>query len=377
MQTASVPVAIPKTKSFMEIVNKAITLNQQDAQFQALVDKYEGKMKRMVIDALNKIHDSIKLQDLANLIAQNASESSILAALGISKYEAILGPVLTTIGRVMNDAGNLAVLHGAAGITGGPKIVARYDQTDPYAVEYLRNDAAQLVTAVTGDIKQQIRDTMADALYVGSKTPMAAARELRDFVGLTDRQAVALRNYRNYLINGDSRAVQRDIGGNAERIVSAAFRNGTMTPAKIASLVEAYRKRLLMARSGTIAATETFRAANTGAMVAWRQMADEVEDASSLRRFWVATNDGHTRDAHLAIVEMNEKGVGMDEPFQSPLGPIMYPGDPNAVAANSINCRCRFVVRYVDLPLGFLPPTQAGRSYLPTSPGFINQTRRG
>jgi hypothetical protein len=56
---------------------------------------------------------------------------------------------------------------------------------------------------------------------------------------------------------------------------------------------------------------------------------------------------------------MNERGVGHAEPFASPLGPILYPGDPNALAANTIQCRCAVFARIID------------RGLLPSSPGAV------
>lgn len=53
---------------------------------------------------------------------------------------------------------------------------------------------------------------------------------------------------------------------------------------------------------------------------------------------WIATIDGHIRDAHR---DLDGQHVKPGEPFKSILGDIMFPGDPNADPANVYNCRCK------------------------------------
>jgi hypothetical protein len=73
-------------------------------------------------------------------------------------------------------------------------------------------------------------------------------------------------------------------------------------------------------------------------------------DTGRLRRFWVKTNDSRTRDAHRAVPDMNPEGVGMDEPYRTPLGPLMFPRDPNGSGANTIQCRCAERYALADAP---------------------------
>ena len=56
-----------------------------------------------------------------------------------------------------------------------------------------------------------------------------------------------------------------------------------------------------------------------------------------LKREWIATSDGRTRDWHR---ELDGVTAAVDEPFENAIGKIMYPGDPSADGANVWNCRC-------------------------------------
>jgi len=76
-------------------------------------------------------------------------------------------------------------------------------------------------------------------------------------------------------------------------------------------------------------------AQNAGRIEGMRQARDELN--IPVKKRWLATLDSHTRDAH---ADLDGKEADIDEPFNSILGPIMYPGDPDAVPANVYNCRC-------------------------------------
>ena len=59
-------------------------------------------------------------------------------------------------------------------------------------------------------------------------------------------------------------------------------------------------------------------------------------------KVWVAAHDSRTREAHIAL---DGKEAEVDDPFDSELGEIMYPGDPDAEPALTYNCRCSLMYR--------------------------------
>ena len=91
------------------------------------------------------------------------------------------------------------------------------------------------------------------------------------------------------------------------------------------------------------------RTAMTGAQNAGRQLAMEasVDQGITVLKVWIATLDERTRDAH---ADLDGQIVDVKEPFDSELGPIMYPGDPAADDANVWNCRCTLGYEYPDSP---------------------------
>ena len=87
------------------------------------------------------------------------------------------------------------------------------------------------------------------------------------------------------------------------------------------------------------------RTAMTGAQNAGRLQAMRESNRQGIvcLKLWIAVGDDRTRDAHL---ELDGHTAPVNEPFQSTLGPIMFPGDPNASDENIWNCRCALGYEY-------------------------------
>lgn len=76
-------------------------------------------------------------------------------------------------------------------------------------------------------------------------------------------------------------------------------------------------------------------AMNAGSLMAMENARDKY--GIELQKRWMATLDDRTRDSH---ARLDGQVQDIDEPFDSLLGPIMWPGDPDAEPANVWNCRC-------------------------------------
>ena len=98
--------------------------------------------------------------------------------------------------------------------------------------------------------------------------------------------------------------------------------------------------------SNQAAATRAARTLVTEAENKGRQDSYEraKKDGVMLQRKWIATYDMRTRHAHAML---DGKLAEVDEPFESELGPIMFPGDHTAHPSNVYNCRCTMGVKYM------------------------------
>lgn len=93
-------------------------------------------------------------------------------------------------------------------------------------------------------------------------------------------------------------------------------------------------------RMALFARTGITEAQNAGRI---QQMKDAEDLGVEVKKQWLATLDSRTRDAHRQL-DGQEKDI--DEPFESDLGKIRFPGDPQAHPANVYNCRCTLISVY-------------------------------
>jgi len=76
-------------------------------------------------------------------------------------------------------------------------------------------------------------------------------------------------------------------------------------------------------------------------------MHDSKKRGIYCKKVWLAVGDDRTREAH---EELDGQTAEIDQPFDSILGEIMYPGDPAASDENVWNCRCALGYEYPDPP---------------------------
>jgi uncharacterized protein with gpF-like domain len=66
-----------------------------------------------------------------------------------------------------------------------------------------------------------------------------------------------------------------------------------------------------------------------------------------VKKQWLATLDGHTRDAHR---DLDGQVRDVDKPFDSSMGKIRFPGDATAFPGLVWNCRCTLIYVYPKYP---------------------------
>ena len=244
------------------------------------------------------------------------------------------------------DAQTIAYGHAAdraAGWLGGAiGDVVHYDEENRTAVDWAERNQIELVREFTAEQRDLVRRVIADGVKAG-RNPREVARDIRDSIGLTDYQAQVVANYRTALESQDwSNALGRELtDGRLDRSVAAAQRaDRALSSDQIDTMVERYRQNMVAMRAETIARTEGLRIAHQGTRDLFQQAIDRGDvEADSLVREWHHTNAG--KDPRADHEAMNGQTRKIDEPFESGSGvKLMYPGDPDAGPAETINCRC-------------------------------------
>lgn len=118
--------------------------------------------------------------------------------------------------------------------------------------------------------------------------------------------------------------------------ITEAMAEGTSQGESIPKLADRIRAVFADAserRATVIARTEVISAYNGSATLAAASLPPDVVAG----REWIATRDGRTRAAHAAA---DGQVVPIGAPFDVGGDVLLYPGDPNGRAANTVQCRC-------------------------------------
>jgi hypothetical protein len=312
----------------------------------ALADKFETKIAEALKQAFIQIKTDIKIRRVEALIQANGIAGAMQAFREMQIEGVIDAAVADQLEDAVTTSGRMTVEIA------GTKIVGHSYRYNPYSelsVRAVNRIKANMVQQVSEQTRQAIAQSV-QLDFAEGRNPLYTARNIRANVGLTARQELAVRNYRKFLETLDPQALERKLrdGRFDGSVLRAIESDKPLSPKQINKLVQRYRERYIGYRARTIARTEAMEAANTGRFLTGMQLIqDGVVDAGKTRKFWIPTYDAKLRDAHEAVPGLNPDGVAVDQPFVTPLGPMMYPGDPDGTAANRINCRCTFGYKLV------------------------------
>ena len=241
-----------------------------------ILAKAEGIDYRLLHQAADRLTPKLRQTLLAAF--ENLPEATLtplIAALEAGRIDQVMDLLAAAIdpaaqAQVANVLREAFV--GAANLQGA-EFNLRFDIKNPAAVRFAERNAARLVTSVDVQTRRALRDIVVRGIQDGM-APAVQAREIRQLIGLSRRDATAADNFLRGLLETAT----------SEKQEAAALRR-----------FETYQRRLLRNRAETIARTETIRAANMGQRAAWDKAADVgLLDRATLRVVWIATEDSRT-----------------------------------------------------------------------------------
>jgi hypothetical protein len=184
----------------------------------------------------------------------------------------------------------------------GADIAVQFGVVVPEALTAIETYAGTQIVGIGETTLKSVRAVIRSGFEEGrSMTQMM--RDLEAFVGLTPRQTEALETLRQRLLDAGKTRAQ------AQQAVDRAAR------------------RALQLRVEQISRTESLFAANAGQQALWTEAARQgTLDPERFRRRWILTPDDRLCLSICAPVpSQNPQGVGLHEPFQTPIGPVMFP----------------------------------------------------
>jgi hypothetical protein len=319
----------------------------------ALLKLLVPEIQTAFLEAMAAISDGVVLAEITAAI-EVGDYSKVYALLNITN------PVFRPLTRGLQDAferlADARVAEFPARLeTPVGSIKFRFDVRNERAETWLKQQSSDLVTRISDDVRNNIRNVMTDAIARGQnprqtaldivgRIDPATGKRVGGIVGLTKNQERWAASARRKLESGDETYFDMALRDKRfDATVRKAFTSGKPLPVDtVQKLVTRYKDNALRYRGEQIAITETIAALNKAEDESIRQaVASGAIRAQDVRREWDDVGDTHTRHTHR---QMRGQTVGLDEPFVTPEGDrLMYPGDPSlgARASEIVGCRCR------------------------------------
>lgn len=180
------------------------------------------------------------------------------------------------------------------------------------------------------------REVVAEAFGVHVQRIVDLDRQLSTLPSVRERQSTYLAGVRNRMVNTPD-STFRDVSKVVDKGIAAGQSPIAMRKEVEAALspgAQTWRNRAV-----TIARTESAGAMSSSTIQAAldrNAVLDEV-----LEQTWIATLDGKTRKTHWAA---DGQRVPLGGKFLLGMFDVAFPGDPDAPAEETVNCRCRVAV---------------------------------
>lgn len=301
-----------------------------------MMARADPKLRRRFMEVVRAIKDRWTLGHIEELLELGQAESALIVA------EMAARP----LGRLWGDVYILSGDETAAFVGDSLKIDVKFDVVNDRALATMKANQLRLVREFGRQQRRATREALVDGMRRGLN-PRETARAFRDSIGLTERQVQAVGNYRRLLETNSRGALARQL---RDRRFDPSIRRAIDTGApldakKIDAMVSRYRERYLKYRSEVIGRTESLRSVHAGSEELYAQaVEDGTLRADELTRQWVTGRDERVRGSH---TPMHGQKQPIGQPFISGKGyMLLYPGDPNAPAEESIQCRCAVTTRF-------------------------------
>jgi len=358
-------------KSPRSIIYKA---RRSEGDAEALASKLEPELAKAILDAFVKQQGKADVDAIITAL-EAGDVGKVLELLDLPASIAAFEGVTSSLHTGANAAGAMAAAQVALQVKG---VSFAFNSLNPRLITWLQTYSLRLIRQISDGTREGIRQYLTQGMKDG-KNPKAVARQIKGIIGLTDKQAQAVYNYRKELetfhlkrsagswglgnkidqVNGTQVLRPGEDGSPLDGIGQRRLRDfrydGQLKRAlesgkplkpeqeQIDKMVAAYQRKYLAYRSRTIARTEAIRTTNMGIQDAWQQALDKgVVKEDLTRKKWIVSADERLCQVCGPIPGLNPpKGIKHQQSFITPDGPQMLP-------PMHPNCRCTVFYRVYE-----------------------------
>lgn len=287
-------------------------------RLQELASRLEPSLRRAFLDYARALSPE-SLAELVRLIEAGDLDAAVSYLTGSPRALAAAtavrasyaGGIIRTVGNIVRDIA----------ADSPRRLVIASPVASPHLIAAVRRWEDGAFRRVANDVRDGIRETIAAELARGVN-PRTVATQLKSGVstGLTAYDRKIVNSFREQLESGRIADAQR----RTLRDRRLSLKN--LTPEKIDAAVAAYERKLIAHRAETFARTAAMQAANEASGIGWREaVAQGAVLQAELRRYWIVAADERLCPTCSPVPGLNQQGVGLDDLFTTPNGPVMHP----------------------------------------------------
>lgn len=264
----------------------------------ALAERLGKQMATDLLAAFDEIRNSINMNALIS--ALNAGDiDAALAAIALADIPETMEPARATLKEAIYVVGSAA----AAELADFLGVDFSFSMVSDAVLQELEEFGAGMVTNVSDQTVKGIRAALVES-YAEGRTPAAAAKEIRDIIGLTERDARLAVKKRTALLEAGKTEAEAD------------------------AIMEKWIAKKIKDRAETIALNELVEAANRGQEMTWETAVDlGLIDKDVVRRRWETVSD--------------DKTCPICAPMQGALAKVGEPFSNGIITPNHSHVRCR------------------------------------
>lgn len=299
-----------------------------DQEFQDLLDEYAAILEDDFINAIEETQSLLEdyIQENYPLDTDQLPEDNNLDEIALERLE-------TQLSSTFSD--NLAALSEKS--ESNILLILLLLKSR----QHFKNNS--LSQSINFEIKQIVESSKPNIKFISK-------RVFLNSIGLTKNQQNNLTRYRNELLRISKLEKPEIPNWKTLKNISASQRMAIRKLAEtgikenqIDTLIKKQKTAMLVSRAKAIRNTLSTKIAHEAQQaVIDTAISLDLIKPDQYKRYWITAHDEKVRHSHSATEANNPNGVGLQEPFNTPLGQVMNP-------PLEINCRCHVSVRKANV----------------------------
>lgn len=268
----------PKKKAGFPRSNEYVTLHN-------IADAMSGFLRQNLAGGVARFRDKIDLQEVSKLIAEGKLDQ-VESIIPWKEMDDAFEGLESVTEKAVASAGVKSIVNF-------PKVVrpgVNFNLNNPRIQSWMKRHTGELILRIQEETRNSVRRIITEQV-IQAKSPLESAKRIKNVIGLTEQQALALEKRRTKLIadGNEGLGLEQKIG---------KFRND-----------------MIEQRAENIARTETMTAVNQGQKEVWEQAQEDGIIEPESMKTWVVTPDDRLCPICL---EMEGKSVLIGDPFYVP-----------------------------------------------------------